>query len=61
MEEINPEAKFNYKTNVEKHLLDNPEHTIDFEHPEVLASASYLKQPFIDQRNYLDSTAYARY
>ena len=43
MEEHNPEAKFSYKTDVTKHLLDNPEHTIDFEHPEVLASASNMK------------------
>ena len=43
MEEHNPEAKFSYKTDVTKHLLDNPEHTNNFEHTEVLASASNLK------------------
>ena len=37
MEEHNPEDKFSYKTVVTQHLLDNPEHTINFEHPEVLA------------------------
>ena len=49
MEEHNPEAKFSYKTDVTKHLLDNPEHTIDFEHPEVLASASNLKELMIKE------------
>ena len=47
MEEHNPDAKFSYKTDDTKHLLDNPEHTIDFEHPEVLASASNLKELLI--------------
>ena len=49
MEEHNPEAKFSYKTDVTKHLLDNPEHTIDFEHPEILASASNLKELMIKE------------
>ena len=44
MEGHNPEAKFSYKTDVTKHLLDNSEHTIDFEHPEALVSASNLKE-----------------
>ena len=43
MEENNPEAKFSFKTDVAKHLLHNPELFIDFEHPEILASASSLK------------------
>ena len=42
MEEHNPEAKFSCKTNVTKHLLNNPEHTIDFEQLEILATASNL-------------------
>ena len=29
--------------------VDNPEHTIDFEHPEVLASASNLKELMIKE------------
>ena len=49
MEEHNPEAKFSYKTDVIKHLLGNPEHTIDFEHPEVLGSASNLKELLIKE------------
>ena len=49
MEEHNPEAKFSYKTDVTKHSLDNPEHTIDFEHPEVLASALNLKKLLIKE------------
>ena len=51
MEERYHEAEFNYKTDVTKHFPDNPEHTIDFEQPEVLASASYFIELFIDQRN----------
>ena len=49
MEEHNPETKFSYKTDVTKHLLDNPEHTIDFKHPKVLASASNLKELMIKE------------
>ena len=49
MEEHNPEAKFSYKTDVTKHLLDYPEHTNNFEHPEVLASASNLKELMIKE------------
>ena len=49
MEEHNHEAKFSYKTDVTKHLLDNPEHTNDFEHPKVLASSSNLKKLLIKE------------
>ena len=49
MEEHNPKAKFSYKTDITKHLLDNLEHTIDFEHSEVLASASNLKELLIKE------------
>ena len=49
LEEHNPETKFSYKTDVAKRLQDNPEHTIDFEHPEVLASASNLKELLITE------------
>ena len=49
MEEHNPEAKFSDKTDVTKHLLGNPEHTIDFEHPEVLGSDSNLKELLIKE------------
>ena len=49
MEEHNLKAKISYKTDVTKHLLGNPEHTIDFEYPEVLASASNLKELLIKE------------
>ena len=47
MEEHHPEAKFGCETDVTKHLQDNPEHSIDFKHPEILVSASNLKELLI--------------
>jgi len=44
MEEHNPNAKFSYKTDVTKHLIENPGRIIDFSQPEVLATASNLRE-----------------
>ena len=49
MKEHNLEAKYSYKTDVTKHLQDNTEHSIDYEHPEVLVSASNLKELLIKE------------
>ena len=55
MEEHNSETKFSYKTDVTKHLLDNPEHTIDFEPPEILTSAPSINELLIKQTIFFNS------
>ena len=57
IEQLNAEAKFCYIIDVTKHLLDNLEHSIDYKHPEVLASASNLKELLIKEITYFNSTA----
>ena len=51
MEEHSLEAKFSYKTDVTKSLLDSMEHTgaINFEHPEILALALSLNKLLIKE------------
>jgi len=49
MEEHNPNAKFSYKTDVTKHLIESHGHISDFIQPEVLTTASNLKELLIKE------------
>jgi len=52
MEEHNLNTKFSYKTDVTKHLIENPGHIIDFSQHEVLATASNLRKLLIKETIY---------
>ena len=47
--EHNPQTRTNDQTDVTSHLLENPSHSIDFDHPEILATANNLRELLIKE------------
>ena len=40
LQEHNPQTRTNHQTDVTSHLLENPSHSIEFDQPEILATAN---------------------
>ena len=49
LQEHNPQTRTNHQTDVTSHLLENPSHSIEFDQPEILATANNLRELLIKE------------
>ena len=47
LQEHNTPTRTNHQTDVTSHLLENPSHSIEFDQPEILATANNLRELLI--------------
>ena len=49
LQEHNPQTRTNHQADVTSHLLENPSHSIEFDQPEILATANNLREVLIKE------------
>ena len=49
LQEHNSQTRTNHQTDVTSHLLENPSHSIEFDQPEILATANNLRELLIKE------------